>query len=330
MAGLTKRMSLSIRMLLLSIPMAAGLGEAAAQETFPSRPITVIVPYPAGGGADPPMRIIAEKAATIFGRPVIVDNRAGGNGVVGAMAVKGSAPDGYTIFMGHVGTHGTNQFLMKLPYDPIKDFVPITALFTFPTVLVVPEASKAKSVAELAALIKAKSGDFSFASPGVGSGNHIMGEMFRLALKSPILHVPYRGVAQAVPDLVAGRTDMMFVSYIAAGSQIEAKTLRPLAVAGTQRLPALPNTPTMAEAGFPTVAMDVWFGLLAPDGTPPGIVNKLWEGFAKAAQDPEVKKAISKQGAQIVANSPAEFKSLIAKDTERLGAVIREAGIKGE
>ena len=331
MLGLMGRMAMSIRTLLIATAIFANLaGGASADETFPSRPITIIVPYPAGGGADPGMRIIAHRASAILGQPIIIDNRGGGTGIVGAMAVRQAAADGYTLFMGHVGTHAVNSALMKLPYDPIKDFVPITELFTFPTVLVVPAASPAKSVADLGAIAKARPGQLSFASPGMGSGNHIMGEMFRLALNTSIVHVPYRGVAQAVPDLVAGRTDMMFVSYIAAGAQIQAGTLRPLAVAGAQRLPALPNTPTMAEAGFPSVAMDVWFGLLAPAGTPSPIVEQLSVAFSKAARDPEVKKTISDQGAEIVANSPPEFARLIANDTVRLGAIIREAGIKIE
>lgn len=329
-AELMRWMISGSRAFLVSAAVMTGLGSLASAQNFPSRLITIIVPYPAGGGADPGMRIIAQKASEILGQTIVIDNRGGGTGIVGAVAAKQADPDGYTLFMGHVGSHAVNSSLMKLPYDPIKDFVPVSELFTFQTVLVVPEANPAKSVADLAAQVKARPGQMTYASPGLGSGNHIMGEMFRLAVKAPITHVPYRGVAQAVPDLVAGRTDLMFVSYIAAGPQIQAGKLRPLAVAGKQRLPNLPDTPTMAEAGFPTVAMDVWFGLLAPAGTPAPIVDQLAVAFNKAARDPGVMGTISQQGASVVAGTPAEFTKRIADDTARLGAVIQEAGIKSE
>jgi tripartite-type tricarboxylate transporter receptor subunit TctC len=302
-----------------------------AADEFPVRPITIVVPYPPGGGSDPPMRLIAQKAAQELKPPVIIDNRPGGAGNVGAVAVKQATPDGYTLFMGHVGTHAINPALFPdLKFDPLKDFAPITELFSFPPILVVPARSPAHSVAELAALVKANPGRLTYASQGIGAGGHLMGEMFKVRLGTSIIHVPYRGAAPAVTDLVAGRVDMMFASYFAAGPHIEAATLRVLAVASDKRMDIIPNTPTMAEVGFPGLELNVWFGLLAPAGTPQTIVETLNRAFVKAAHEPEVAKFIASQVAEVKTGTPAEFAALVSTDTERLGAVIRAAGVKAE
>lgn len=303
----------------------------AVADNFPSRPITIVVPYPPGGGSDPPMRLIAQKAAVDLGQPIVIDNRAGGAGNVGALAVKQAPPDGYTLFMGHVGTHAINVALFPdLRFNPSKDFSPITVLYSFPTILVVPARSPARSVAELAALVKEQPGKLTYASQGIGAGGHLMGEMFKSRLGVPIIHVPYRGAAPAVTDLLAGRVDMMFVSYFAAGPHIESGALRVLAIASSKRMDVLPKTPTMTEAGYPGLELDVWFGLLAPVGTPEPVVTQLNAAFVKATRDPEVAKLIASQVAEVKTGSPRDFSELIVFDTERLGKVIREGGIKAE
>lgn len=228
------------------------------------------------------MRLIAQKASADLGQPIVIDNRTGGAGSVGAMAVKQALPDGHTLFMGHVGTHAINPTLFNdLRFDPLKDFAPITELLSFPTILVVPAASTAKSVTDLAALVKGSPGQLTYASQGVGAGGHMMGEMFKLALAAPIIHVPYRGAGPAITDLVAGRVDMMFAGYFGVSPHVEAGTLRVLAAAGDKRMDALPKAPTMAEAGYLGLALDVWFGLLAPAGTPAPIVARLNQAFVK-------------------------------------------------
>jgi tripartite-type tricarboxylate transporter receptor subunit TctC len=206
----------------------------------------------------------------------------------------------------------------------------VTPLFAFPSVLVVPAGSPAKSAKELVALSKTKAGGLNFGSQGVGSGGHILGEMFRLVSGAPMTHVPYRGAGPAVNDLVAGNIDFLFSSYVSAIGQVEAGKLRVLGWTATKRSPALPNVPTMAEAGFAGTELEIWQGIVAPQGTPAAIVRKLNEEFVKAAQSPEVVSKVAAQAVEITTSSPEEFAKLIASDVNRLGKVIRDAGIKSQ
>jgi len=323
---------------LVGIVRAAGIATLAlcavpapAQDAFPSRPITIVVPFPPGGSAEALMRPIAERIRISTGQPVIIDSRPGGGGNVGAVAVKNAPADGYTLFMGHNGTHGTNPALYsELRYDPVKDFQPITTLMSFPSVLVVPASGPVKSLADLAALAKSKPGGLSYASQGVGATGHILGEMFRSAIGVPLVHVPYRGAAAAATDVMTGRVDMFFAAYLSVSAQVTAGHLRAIAITSTKRSAALPEVPTVIEAGFPSLEIETWFGVMAPAGTPAPVVKKLHEEFVAAARNPELVQLVTSQAAEIVTRTPEEFSALIARDMDRLGKIVREAGIRIE
>jgi tripartite-type tricarboxylate transporter receptor subunit TctC len=304
---------------------------AFAQDVFPSRPIVIVVPFPPGGSADVVIRPIAQKMSERIGQAVIVDNRPGGAGNVGAMAVKLAARDGYTLFLGNTGTHAINAALFdNLRFDPIKDFQPVTLLVEAPSLLVVPTDSPATTPAELAALAKSKAGGLVYASQGIGSGGHLLAEMFKAKVGVPMVHVPYRGAAPAVQDLVGGRVDFLFAPYLSVGPQIEAGKLRVLGVSARKRAALLPAVPTMAEAGFAGVELDFWHGILAPAGLPASTLTLLHRGLSEAAQNPELSRLMISQGAEVVISTPEEFAARIAADVVGLGRVVRQAGAKVE
>ncbi len=320
----------------ISLPALAGLlsllvvTPALAQTAaFPSRPITILVPFAPGGSSDTILRPIAAKAAEALHATIVIDNRPGGGGNVAALATKQAAPDGHTLFLANNGTFAINPALFAdLRFDPVKDFQPITELVSFPSVLVVPAASPARNVEELAALAKATPAGLSFASQGVGSGGHILGEMFHLKAGGTMAHVPYRGAGPAVTDVLAGRIDFLFTSYISVSEQAKAGQLRILAWTAPKRSATIPDVPTMAEAGFPGTELEIWHGIVAPAGTPPAIVAKLHDAFVAAAHDPDIVRLVAPQGADIVGGTPEAFGHLIAADLDRLGKIVRDAGIK--
>jgi tripartite-type tricarboxylate transporter receptor subunit TctC len=313
------------------ICVLAAIPAAFAQADFPSRPITIIVPFPPGGSSDVVTRLVAQKLGENLKLGVVVDNRGGGGGVPAAVAFKQAPPDGYTLFLANNGVFAIMPALTpNIQFDPIKDYVTVTPLFAFPSVLVVPAGSPAKNAKELVALAKTKAGGLNFGSQGVGSGGHILGEMFRLVAGVPMTHVPYRGAGPAVNDLVAGNIDFLFSSYVSAIGQVEAGKLRVLGWTATKRSSALPDVPTMAEAGFAGTELEIWQGIVAPQGTPAATVRKLNEEFVKAAQAPEVVAKIAAQAVEITTLSPDEFAKLLASDVQRLGKVIRDAGIKAQ
>ena len=302
---------------------------APCADDYPSRPITVIVPFPPGGSSDIVMRLVSQKVSESIKQPIVIDNRPGGAGNVAAMAIKNARPDGYLLMMGHTGTHAINPTLYgDLKFDPVKDFQPITALISFNNILVVPAASPAKSVGELVALARSKPEGLSYGSQGVGTGGHLLGELLAKHAQVKLVHVPYRGIAPAVTDTVAGRMDLLFSSYLSAAGHIEADRLRMLAIAGTQRHPSIPNIPTMPEAGFPDVQMQQWFGLFAPAGTPMPIVRKLNAEFVGALQSDEVKSKVLPQVAFVTPGTPEELGAMVARDMVRLGQVVRDSGAK--
>jgi len=301
---------------------------AAAQSDFPSRPITIIVPFPPGGSSDVVTRLVAQKLADNLKANVVIDNRGGGGGVPAAIAFKQSPPDGYTLFLSNNGLFAIMPALTDVRFDPVKDFQPITPLCTFPSVLVVPADSPAKTVKDLVALARTKPGGLNFASQGVGSGGHVLGEMLKVASGAPFTHVPYRGAGPAVTDLAAGSVDLLFASYVSAIGQVQAGKLRVLGWTDSKRSPALPDVPTMAEAGFPSVELVVWHGIMAPLGTPPAMVKRLNEELVKAALAPDVVQKVAAQGVEMSPSAPDAFGKLVADDYDRLGKVIRDAGIK--
>jgi tripartite-type tricarboxylate transporter receptor subunit TctC len=324
----------SCKAIVLSIISAAvftGLSPLAGAQGFPSKPITIIVPYAPGALADTTMRLIGQKVSESIAQPVRTENRPGGGGVIGAMAVKNAAPDGYTLLQANISSHAANKTLMsKLPYDPIRDFKPITLLWTFSSFLVVPGSAPVKSVADLVALAQTKTGGLSYVSTGNATGGHLLGEMFRSGVRVPMVHVPYKGAAPAILDLVAGRADFFFASYSSVGAQVAEGKLRAIAVASPRRLERFPGIPTLAEAGYSNVEYVTWFGLVAPAATPDTLVSKLNEEFTKAARSPELVKRMADEGVDLSPNSPAQFGELMARDIEKLRKIVAESGAKVE
>jgi tripartite-type tricarboxylate transporter receptor subunit TctC len=320
-----------MRVVLLALSLVLAPTLAAAQSDYPSRPITLLVPFPPGGSADTVIRPIAQKVADVLKQPIVIDNRPGGGGNVAAVATKQAAPDGYTLFLTNMGVMSVNPILTPdLRFDPVKDFAPITPIISFPHILVVPADSPAKTIGELAAYAKTKPGGLSFGSQGVGSGGQIIGEMFKARVGAPMVHVPFRGAAPAATEVMAGRIDFLFTSYISIGEQAKAGKLRMIAVAGKKRTDAAPEVPTVAEAGFGGLEMDMWHGMVAPAGTPAPIVRRLNEEFSKAARAPDIMRIIAPQATDLMLSTPGEFQKMIAEDTERLSKIIRDAGIKGQ
>ena len=301
----------------------------AYAQDFPRRAVTLVLPFAAGGVTDQVARLVAAKVADSIGYPVVVENRPGGGGQIAAGAVKQAQPDGHTILVGDIGTHAINASLYsKLSYDPSKDFVPVIELVEMPHVLVVPSDSPFKTMGDLIAGAKTSPGALTYASVGVGSGAHLLGEMLKSEHKIEIVHAPYRGSSQIVPDLMSNRVGLFFGAVGSMAPLIHEGKLRALMVTDRQRSPLLPNVPSAAEAGTPTLDLKVWFGLLAPAGTPAAVVERLNKEFVTALGQPETKQRLTQLGANIKAGSPREFAQVMASDTERLGKVVRAAGAR--
>ena len=308
----------------LAAALAASLADAptasAQSDSYPSRPITVIVPFPPGGSSDVVTRAVSTKVAEALKQPIVIENRPGGGGVVGAIATKQAPPDGYTLFLANNGLFAvTPAITTDVRFDPVKDFQPITPLVLFPSVLIVPAASPAKTVQELLDYGRSKPSGLSYASQGLGSGGQVMGELLRLRTGLSMTHVPYRGAGPAVQDVAAGNVDMLFSSYISAAGQIQAGKTRVIAFTGQKRSPILSDVPTMAEQGFAGTEMDVWHGIVAPRDTSAAIVKRLNEEFVKAAQAPNIVQMMLAQAAEVFVSPPQDFGKLIASDVERLG-----------
>jgi tripartite-type tricarboxylate transporter receptor subunit TctC len=319
---------------------AAGLisftGPASAQAAWPTKPVRIVVPFAPGGTTDILARAVAPELSKTFGQQFIVDNRAGAGGNVGAEIVSHAAPDGYTLLMGTVGTHGINRALYpKMPYDPIKDFVPITLVAAVPNVMEM-NADKARqlninSVQDFIAYAKTHPGKLSMASSGSGTSIHLAGELFKSMTGSFMTHIPYRGSGPALLDLVAGSTDVMFDNLPSSMQQIKAGKLKALAVTSAQRSPALPDVPTVEEVGGPSLKgyeASSWFGLLAPAGTPPDIVTRIQQEVAKSLGTPAIKEKLIAQGAIPSGNTSAEFAKLIDSEHKKWAAVVKTSGAK--
>ena len=315
--------------------MAAGALLAAfallshAQAPYPTKPIRIVVPFPAGGTTDILARAVAQKLTETLGQSVVVDNRPGAGGNIGAELVAKSPPDGYTLLMGTVGTHAINPSLYaKMPYDHVKDFVPVILVAGVPNVLVVNPSVPANSVQELIAYIKANPGKVNFASSGSGTSIHLSGELFKTMAGVSMTHVPYKGSTPALTDLMGGQVQLMFDNLPSSLPQIKAGKLRALAVTSAQRASALPDVPTVAEAGLPGFEASSWFGLLAPAGTPKDIVTKLNAEVAKWLATPEAREKLASQGAIAAGQSPDDFTRHIAAETAKWQKVVKESGAK--
>ena len=321
----------TIALVLLAAGSIGAVQAADESEAFPSHPITILVPFAAGGSSDVVMRIVAKKASDGLGQPIVIENKPGGAGNIAALIIKNAAPDGYTLMMGHTGSHAINATLYPdLKFDPVRDFTPIAPLISFNNVLMVPAASPAQSVADLVTLAQSKPDGLSYGSQGIGTGGHLLGLLLARRTGIKLVHIPYRGVAPAVTDMVAARLDFMFASYLTGAPFIEGGKLRMLAIAGAQRHPQIPQVPTMAEAGFPEVEMAQWFGVFGPAAMPAPIVRKLNAELVKALQSDEVREALAPQGSVIVPGPPEDLAAMVARDIVRLGRLVKESGAKPE
>lgn len=310
----------------LSATALAGLAHAQAP-AFPTRPVTMVVPFPAGGITDTIARALAQKMGDTLGQSVIVDNKPGGGGQIAATQVKQAAADGHTVFVGATEMFAINQNLFrKFSYAPLRDFTPISSLIASPLVLVVPANSPVNNVNDLVQQAKTRKGGMNFASQGIGSIGHLLGELFRGQTGGEYNHVAYKGSAPALQDVMAGQVDMMFDPVITTAPLIAGKKLKPLAIAAAKRSPQLPDVPTLAELGIKGVDAGVWFGAVAKAGTPEPVVAKLNDAFLKALKDPEILKRFSEQGMQPFPSSPAQFGSFMQSEVARWAPLIKASG----
>ncbi len=314
----------AIRLLSLSAALAFPFATVSAQnDSYPSKAVTIIVPYGPGSSTDILTRIVAKHMSEQFGQPVIVENKAGAGGSIGSAQVAKSAPDGHTLVMGTISSHSINQSMMKnLPYDVLKDFAPVSLVAYFPNVLAVNKDVPASNIAELVALAKSRGG-MAYATGGVGSSGQMGGELLKLRTEAPLNHVPYKEVGKAITDTLAGHVPMLFYQVPALVSQINAGQLKALAVLAPTRTPLLPDVPTSTEQGIADFDATAWMGLFAPAGTPPQIVARLNQAVRTAATDTELKKQLAPQGFTMVGNSAEEFRDFVQQDIHKWAEVIK-------
>ncbi len=319
----------SLLLQLLAVLLSA-CAVAGAADTYPSKPIRFILPFPPGGGTDTLARIVGQKLTQDFGQTVVMDNRPGAGANIGAEIAAHSAPDGYTIVMGNIA-HAVNATLYrKLGYDLVKDFAPITLLAATPNILVVHPSVAAKSVKELIALAKAKPGQFNYASSGSGSSAHLAGELFKNLAGVDLVHIPYKGGGPAVISLIAGESAIGFATMPSVLPQVKAGKLRALGVTTAKRSPAVPDLPTIAEAGVPGYEANTWYGVLAPAKTPAPIVGRLHGEFLNIMQSADIRERIAVHGYEPETNTPQEFAAYIKSEIIKWGKVVKAAGIHAD
>ncbi|SOY51232.1 Bug family tripartite tricarboxylate transporter substrate binding protein [Cupriavidus taiwanensis] len=321
--------------LLLSASLGALAGQPAlAADPYPAKPIRLVVPFAAGGTTDILARAVAAELAKLPGWNVVVDNKPGAGGNIGADIVAKAAPDGYTLLMGTVGTHGINQSLYgKLPFDPIKDFAPITEVAAVPNVLVLNPAfaqqNKIDSVKDLVAYARANPGKINMASSGNGTSIHLAGELFKTQTRTFMVHFPYKGSGPALTDLAGGTMQVMFDNLPSSMALIKSGKLKALAVTSARPSPALPGVPTIAQAaGLPQYEASSWFGMLAPAGTPPDVIQRIQQEVAKALGAPAVRERLQAQGAEPIGNTPEQFAAFIRAETTKWAKVVKDSGAK--
>jgi tripartite-type tricarboxylate transporter receptor subunit TctC len=304
---------------------------SAYAQDYPRRPVRLIVPFPPGGGNDIVARAVAQELGKSLGQQFVVDNRAGAGGAIGAELAARSPADGYTLFLGGVGSHVVNPSLhAKLSYDPIRDFAPVTLIASAPSVLVVNPSLQATSVAEFTALAKANPGRLNYASNGNGSSAQLAAVLYESMAGVRMVHVPYKGVAPALVDLVSGEVQLMFGTLVAILPHIKAGRLRALAVTGRNRSVLLPEVPTLAESGLPGYEAGSWYGILAPAGTPGAIVARLNAEINNAIRQPEVRERLAAEGAEVIGGTPEEFAVHIRSELARMKKLVREGGLRVE
>ncbi|MGO4329884.1 Bug family tripartite tricarboxylate transporter substrate binding protein [Cupriavidus sp. 2TAF22] len=304
---------------------------SARADTYPSKPIRIVVGFPSGGAPDILARIFSEKISPAWGQPVVVDNKPGAGGNIGGEAVAHAAPDGYTLAMGTVGTHSINGALYaRMPYDMVKDFVPVILVASTPNVLVVNPAVPARNVQELIALAKAKPGGLTFGTPGVGTSLHVAGELFNSMAGVKITHVPYKGRAMAIPDLLGGHITMMFDNLPSALPVVKEGKLRALGVTSAKRSPSAPDIPTLAEQGLPGFEADSWFAIFAPANTPKDVVAKLNAELNRIYTLPDVQAKLKTLGLDPILGTPETLASYQRAEIAKWARVVKESGAKAE
>ncbi len=314
---------------LVAAALAAACVPAALAQSYPAKAIKVIVPFPPGGGTDIIAREVTQKVSTATGWTFVIDNRPGAGGNLGVDTVAKSPADGYTLVLGQTSNLAINPTLYaKLPYNPLKDLAPIAMVATAPLAIVVSANSPFKTLGDLVNAAKAKPGDINFASPGNGTVAHLTGELFQKAAGVRFQHVPYKGANQALNDVIGGQVQMYMSSVPSVLQQIRNGKLRPLAVSSAKRVDDLPQTPTVAEAGYKGFDASTWFGFLAPAGTPKDIVARLNTELNKALQLPDLQKRLAEQGADATGGTPEQFAALMRDDLQRWGKVVKDSGAK--
>ena len=315
----------AIRSLLLGLALLCPA--LAMAQDFPNKPIRLIVPFPPGGPNDIIARTVAHRMSDILKQPIIIDNKGGQGGVLGTDIVAKASPDGYTIGVVSAGALAISPSMEKVAYDTLKDLQPITLVAKVPEMLVVATSVPANNMAELVALAKKEPGKLNFASSGPGSMPHLAGELFKLTAKIDITHVPYRGAAPAVNDLLGQQVQMVFLDLPILLPQIKAGKLRPIAVGTTQRVPSAPNVPTTVEAGMPNLQTENWYGMVGPAHMPPQVVAALNKAAVEAMKDPDVVAKLSVQGAILVGDTPDQFRTFIDSEIKKWAMVIKQAGV---
>jgi tripartite-type tricarboxylate transporter receptor subunit TctC len=307
-------------------PTSTGSGQA-----YPSKPIRFVVPYPAGGPLDTVARLLGQKVAESAGQPVVIDNKPGAGGNIGADSVAKSAPDGYTILMGAVATHAINPTLYaSMPYDAIRDFAPVTQVASTPNVLVVNPSVPAASVRDFIAYAKANPGKLNFGSGSTGSAGHLAGELFKTMAGVDMTHVPYKGAAPAMNDLIGGQIQLMFDNLASSLAQVRAGRIKALAVTTSKRSALAPELPTIAESGLPGFDISTWFGIFVPANTPREAVDRLHAEFTRALAAPDVREKMLNLGAEPVGSRPEEFAAYIRSESDKYARVIKASGAKAD
>ena len=309
--------------------LASGAALVASAQTYPSKPIRLVVPFPPGGSLDVVARAIGQKLTEAWGQPVIIDNRPGAGGNIGADLVAKSAPDGYTILEGALSTHAVNVSLYsRMPYDPVRDFAPITLVAVTPNVLVLNPSVPANSVKELIAYAKANPGKLSFGSGSNGSAGHLAGELFKMEAGVDMVHVPYKGAAPAMQDLLSGQIQLMFDNLANSMQQVRAGKLKALAVTTEHRSALVPELPTLSEAGLPGFDISTWWGFMAPAGTPKEIIVKWNAEVTRILSTPEMKAFFAQQGAEPAPMAPDAFGAMIQREIVKYAKIVKASGAK--
>ncbi len=321
----------ALQLSLIALLLAGALAADALAQAYPVKPVRLIVPFPPAGGNDVFARLLAQKLGEAWKQQVLVENRPGAGGNIGTEFAARAAPDGYTLLLGHTGTLAINPALYTKPgYDPQRDFAPISLLASAPLVLVVHPGTAIRSVGDIVAMARARPGGLNYASSGNGTGSHLSGELLQALAGIRLTHVPYKGTSPAITDVIGGQVPMMFSVIPTALPQIRAGRLRAIAMTGAQRMPQMPEVPTVAESGLPEFESTLAYGILAPRGTPAAVLEEIRAQIARVAATREYRERIEFEGAVPLQGTPAEFAALIRAQAEKWGKLIRASGIKPE